>query len=197
MARAIQNGEAESGVTVIRMTPKIDAGGILSIARTPIGPDETAGELEDRLAVLGAPFVADAIAALANGQVELLPQDRTKVTKAPKLRKDDGFIDWTKPAQAVHNLVRAMQPWPAAQTTWRPRQSATAAPARLIVLKTALADGNGSPGQVLESDLGRLIVAAGEGAVELVQVQVPGKKPVSARDFLHGYRLSPGDRIGD
>jgi methionyl-tRNA formyltransferase len=197
VARAIQNGEAESGVTVIRMTPKIDAGGILSIARTPIGPDETAGELEDRLAVLGAPFVADAIAALANGQVELLPQDRTKVTKAPKLRKDDGFIDWTKPAQAVHNLVRAMQPWPAAQTTWRPRQSATAAPARLIVLKTALADGNGSPGQVLESDLGRLIVAAGEGAVELVQVQVPGKKPVSARDFLHGYRLSPGDRIGD
>ena len=119
VARAIQNGETASGVTVIRMTPKIDAGGIVSIARTPIGPDETAGELEFRLARLGAPLVVEAIAALDAGSITILPQDRLKVTKAPKLRKEDGLIDWQKPAQAIHDLVRAMQPWPVAQTTWQ------------------------------------------------------------------------------
>ncbi len=112
VARAIENGETESGVTVIRMTPKIDAGGIVSIARIAIGPDETAGELEDRLAQLGAPLIAEAIAALSSGGVTILPQDRSKVTKAPKLRKEDGLIDWQKQARAIHNLVRAMQPWP-------------------------------------------------------------------------------------
>ena len=116
VARAIQNGETESGVTVIRMTPKIDAGGIVSIARTPIGPDETAGELEDRLAQLGAPLIAEAIAALAAGSVTILPQDRSKVTKAPKLRKEDGLIDWRKPAQAIHDLVARCNPGP-----WRKR----------------------------------------------------------------------------
>ena len=96
VARAIQNGETETGVTVIRMTPQIDAGGIVSIARTPIDPDETAGELEARLAQLGAPLIAEAIAALAAGAVTILPQDRSKVTKAPKLRKEDGLIDWSQ-----------------------------------------------------------------------------------------------------
>ena len=112
VARAIQNGDAETGVTVIRMTPRIDAGGIIAIARTEIGPDETAGELEERLARLGAPLVAQSIAALAAGPVPILPQDKAKVTRAPKLRKEDGLIDWSRPARAVHDLVRAMQPWP-------------------------------------------------------------------------------------
>ena len=125
MARAIQNGETETGVTVIRMTPRIDAGGIIAIARTQIGPDETAGELEDRLARLGAPLVAKSIAALAAGPVPILPQDRSKVTRAPKLRKEDGLIDWSRPAGVVHDLVRAMQPWPVASTTWRPRVDET------------------------------------------------------------------------
>ena len=105
VARAIQNGETETGVTVIRMTPKIDAGGMIAFARTPIGPDETAGELEDRLAALGAPLVARSIIEVASGTAEVIPQDRSKVTKAPKLRKEDGLIDWSLPAQAIHNLV--------------------------------------------------------------------------------------------
>jgi methionyl-tRNA formyltransferase len=196
VARAIQNGEAESGVTVIRMTPKIDAGGMISIARTMIGPDETAGELEDRLARLGAPLIVEAIAALADGNVSILPQERSKVTKAPKLRKEDGLIDWQKPAQAVHDLVRAMQPWPVAQTSWRPESSAPKEPTRLIVHKTSVVDGHGTPGEVIEVAGDRLIVAAGGGAVALLVIQLPGKKPFSAAEFLRGHRIQPGDHLG-
>ncbi len=121
VARAIQNGETSTGVTVIRMTPQIDAGGIIAIAQTFIDPDETAGELEARLARLGASLVARTLAELAEGPVPILPQDRAKVTKAPKLRKEDGQIDWSRSAQSIHNLVRAMQPWPVASTTLHPR----------------------------------------------------------------------------
>ena len=197
VARAIQNGETESGVTVIRMTPKIDAGGIVSIAQTPIGPDETACDLEVRLARLGAPLVAEAIAALAAGSVMSLPQDRSKVTKAPKLRKEDGLIDWQKPAQAIHDLVRAMQPWPVAQTTWQAvSSSAPSEPGRLIVHKTRVVDGQGKPGEVIEAAADRLVVAAGERAISLVVVQLPGKKPFTAAEFLRGHRIQPGDQLG-
>ena len=196
VARAIQNGETESGVTVIRMTPKIDAGGIVSIVRAPIGPDETAGELEDRLALLGAPLIAEAIAALASGSITIVPQDRSKVTKAPKLRKEDGLIDWQKPAHVIHDLVRAMQPWPVAQTSWQPGSSAPNEAVRLIVHKTAVVDGHGKPGEVIEASGDRLVVAAGSGALALMVVQLPGKKPFTAAEFLRGRRIQPGEQFG-
>jgi len=193
VARAIQHGEAESGVTVIRMTPRIDAGGMIAIARTPIDPDETAGDLEDRLAQLGAPLVTQTIAALEAGTAQVLPQDKSRVTKAPKLRKEDGLIDWSKPAQGVHNLVRAMQPWPIAYTFWqRPDRD----PLRVIVHKTALVDGQGPAGTVLEATGGTLVVAAAEGAIRLVTVQIEGKKPMPAGDFLRGYHVLPGEKMG-
>ncbi|HEV3120395.1 MAG TPA: methionyl-tRNA formyltransferase, partial [Isosphaeraceae bacterium] len=112
VARAIQRGERETGVTVIRMTPRVDAGGMIAFGQTSILPDETAGELEARLAQLGAPLVVDAIAAVLAGTAQVLPQDPAKVTRAAKLRKEDGHIDWSKRNTTVHNLVRAMQPWP-------------------------------------------------------------------------------------
>ena len=121
VARAIQNGETETGVTVILMTPRIDAGGMIAIARTPIGPDETAGELEDRLARLGAPLIPQVVAALTEGRGDILASRQNESDQAPKLRKEDGVIDWSRPASTVHNLVRAMQPWPVASTTWHPR----------------------------------------------------------------------------
>jgi methionyl-tRNA formyltransferase len=167
------------------MTPKIDAGGMMSFARTPIDPDETADELEDRLAQLGAPLVAEAIASLAAGTAKILPQDRSKVTKAPKLSKEDGRIDWTRSNVEVHNLVRAMQPWPVASTYWlRP-----VGPMRLIVHQTKPETGEGAPGQVLEALGDRLIVAAGSGAVQLLRVQLEGKKPCPVDDFLRGHQL--------
>jgi methionyl-tRNA formyltransferase len=193
VARAIQNGETETGVTVIRMTPRIDAGGMIAFARTPIGPDETAGELEDRLAALGAPLVALSIASLVAGTARIIPQDRTKVTKAPKLKKEDGLIDWFRPAQSIHNLVRAMQPWPAASTTWISRDPTSKGPLRLIVHQTQPSEGRGSPGKVLEAHADHLTVAAGVAAVRLMVVQVPGKKTMAAADFLRGHRVRPGD----
>jgi methionyl-tRNA formyltransferase len=196
VARAIQNGESETGVTVIRMTPQIDAGGIISIARTPIDPDETAGELEQRLAQMGAPLIAEAIAALAAGTVTILPQDRSKVTKAPKLRKEDGLIDWSRPAESVHNLVRAMQPWPVAYTTWRPRSTASTEAVRWIVHKTQVAQGQGEPGEVIEAAGDRMVVAAGKGAVALLIIQLAGRKPFAAAEFLRGQRVQVGERLG-
>ncbi len=196
VARAIQNGETETGVTVIRMTPQIDAGGMIAIARTDIGPDETSGEVEERLARLGAPLVVEAVARLAAGPVSILPQDRAKVTKAPKLRKEDGVIDWSRPAKAIHDLVRAMQPWPVASTTWNARGPNQKGPVRLIVHATAIGAGQGTPGEVLEARDDRLIVAAGDGAVALKIVQIAGKKPQSATEFLRGRRVEPGDRMG-
>jgi len=196
VARAIQHGDTETGVTVIRMTPRIDAGGIVALVRTAIGPDETAGELEDRLARLGAPLVAQTLAALALGTIEIVPQDKANVTRAPKLRKEDGLIDWSMPAQAIHNLVRAMQPWPVAQTTWQTRNPALRPSLRLIVHKTQVAQGQGSPGEVIEAAGDRLIVAAGEAAVALRIIQLPGKKPISAAEFLRGHGVQPGDLMG-
>jgi len=196
VARAIQNGERETGVTVIRMTPRIDAGGIVSIARTEIGADETAGELEERLARMGAPLVVDAISALSEGRAKPLPQDKTLVSRAPKLCKEDGKMDWTRPAQSVHNLVRAMQPWPMAYTFWHTREVGKE-PLRLIVYKSAPVEGQGPPGIVLVAESDRLIVAAGSGAVQLLTVQIAGKKAMPVAGFLRGHHVLPGDRMGE
>jgi methionyl-tRNA formyltransferase len=202
VARAIQNGETETGVTVIRMTPRIDAGGMIAVARTAIGPDETAGELEERLARLGAPLIVEAIGRLIDGTASVIPQDRSLVTKAPKLTKDDGVISWSLPARAIHDLVRAMQPWPQAVTSWAVAGEPPKAPARLIVQRTSVAEDvpaqaedQAAPGLVLEATGGRLAVATGRGILRLERVQVPGKKPMSAADFLLGNRVRPGDRM--
>ncbi len=195
VARAIQNGETQTGVSVIRMTPRIDAGGIVAIGTTTIGPNETAGELEDRLARLGAPLIGQVADTLALGAVSALPQEKAKVTKAPKLRKDDGLIDWTRPALSIHNLVRAMQPWPAASTSWQP-PSQTKPALRMIVHRTEIAAGEGAPGEIIEAAGDRLVVAGGEGAVALLSIQIPGKKQSTPADFLRGHRLTPGEFLG-
>jgi methionyl-tRNA formyltransferase len=168
---------------------------MLAFARTAIGPEETAGELEDRLAALGAPLVAQSIAELAQGTARIIPQERAKVTKAPKLRKEDGLIDWTLPAQAIHNLVRAMQPWPLASTTWTSRDSTSKGPLRLILHKTQPVETHThtAPGTVLEAQAHQLVVAAGDGALRIDLLQVPGKKPMPAAEFLRGHRVRPGD----
>jgi methionyl-tRNA formyltransferase len=198
VARAIERGETETGVTVILMNPRVDAGGMVHVATTPIELDETAGELEDRLAALGAPLVARTVAELESGTARVLPQERSKVTKAPKLRKDDGLIDWSKPALAVHNLVRAMQPWPIAHSYLRRTYQPDDPPLRLIVHRTEpleIETGR-TAGEVVEALGDRFVVAAGRGAVRLVTVQIAGRKPMPAADFLRGHPVLSGDRFG-
>jgi methionyl-tRNA formyltransferase len=189
VARAIERGETESGVTVIQMTPRIDAGGMLKVARTPIDPDETAGELEDRIAVLGAPLVVETLGDLRDGRAAVIPQDRRKVTKAPKLRKDDGLINWSRPAVAIHNLVRAMQPWPGAYSHLPNPRGPEQEPFRVMIHRTRpIATDSGQPhGSVLEARDDRLVVATGLGALQLLLIQVPGKKSMPASEFVKGH----------
>lgn len=196
VARAIQRGETESGVTVIQMTPRIDAGGMIAVARTAIEPDESAGELETRLAELGAPLIPDSIRAITSGKAQAIPQEKDQVTRAPKLRKEDGRIDWSRPAAEIHNLIRAMRPWPLATTHWLPSE-ASRSPTRLIIHLARPANGQGPSGQVLDAGPDRLVIASGEGAIELLQVQAPGKRPMPIADFLRGHRIPPGDQFGE
>jgi methionyl-tRNA formyltransferase len=196
VARAIQAGDSETGVTVIQMSPRVDAGGMIAFARTPIGPNETSAELEARLADLGAPLIADVVDRLAAGTVEILSQDPTQATRAPKLRKEEGLINWCLPARSIHNLVRAMQPWPTCSTTWHPAAD-WRSPARLIVHAAEPVEGPaGEPGRVATAFGEDLVVACGEGALRLLTVQMPGKKAVPAADLLRGYPMAPGDQLG-
>ena len=161
---AIYNGETETGVTVIHMTPQIDAGPCIAQAATPIGPDETAVELEARLAELGGWLVRRAIDAVAEGRLEALPQDPALASKAPRLKKTDGAIDWRRPALALKNQVRAMEPWPRTYTFWHRSHGRTL---RLILGPLDVETSRHSPsairpGTVLEAHGDRLVIAAGE-----------------------------------
>jgi methionyl-tRNA formyltransferase len=194
VARAIQHGETETGVTVIQMSPRIDAGGMLAAASTRIDPNETAGELEARLANLGAPLMLAVLQDVLAGRALSLPQDRTRVSRAPKLTKQDGLIDWNQSAPQIHNLVRAMQPWPTAATTWH--AAAGGPDLRMLVHKSQPVAGVGEAGVPLSLDpsLG-LVVAAGTGAVRLLEIQLVGKKKMSDEAFLRGHRLDPACRF--
>lgn len=203
VARAIQNGETETGVTVIRMSPRVDAGGMVAFASTAIGPDETAGALEERLAVMGAPLVVESIGAIVAERAVVIPQDRSKVTKAPKLSKADGTIDWSLSSQQIHDLVRAMQPWPTAQTYWIPTRDMNwfptgdnRPPKRVIIHRTRPVSESGEAGTVIESS-GRLVVGTGDGAIEIVEIQAVGGKRMPIADFLRGQRIHVGDRFGE
>lgn len=194
---AIYHGESETGVTVIHMTPKVDAGPCIAQARTPIGPDETAVDVERRLSEIGAWLVRRAIDSIEAGQMEVLPQNPALASKAPRLKKSDGWIDWSRPAAAIKNQVRALEPWPKCFTCWlRPG----ARPLRLIVgpVEVLPADSHppAPPGTVLAVEPKRIIVMAGEGAVGLTALQPAGKKMLPAEVFLNGYRVRPGERFG-
>jgi methionyl-tRNA formyltransferase len=193
---AIYHGETETGVSVIHMTPRVDAGPCIAQARTPIHPDETAVELEQRLSEIGAWLVRRAIDAVEAGRLEVLPQDPALATKAPRLKKSHGAVDWARPAAAIKNQVRAMEPWPRAYTFWHRPQGAAM---RLIlgpVSVVELGDSGGPPGTVLEAEGERLLVAAGAGAVALQAVQPAGKRLMDVAEFLRGYPVRPGERFG-
>lgn len=191
---AVINGDAESGVTVIHMTPALDAGPILAQERMAIDPEETAGELEDRLALLGAPLTRQVVDQLDSGDVAEIPQDDSQRSRAPRLAKTDGLVDWTQPAAAIKSLVRGTQPWPRAFTFW---QNEKHEPVRLSLDKVATLDrGNAAPpGTIIEADK-QFIVAAGDAAVEVLELQAAGKKRMSAADWLRGAAVEVGDRLG-
>ena len=189
---AVLNGDAESGITIIQLEPKLDAGPMLGVVRTPIGPHETTGDLEARLADLAAPLTLQAIDQIAAGQTQPVLQDPAHVTRAGKLTKADGQIPWHKTAVEVERHVRGMQPWPMAFTTLHLEGRA---PLRLIVQRVKVNEtgSTGKPGHITEVASDRCMIQCGSGTVELVQVQPDGKRPMPVTDFLRGYRVQVGD----
>ena len=178
---AVLDGKAESGVTAMYLCREMDAGDIIEISRTPIGPNETAGELLDRLAVLGADLLSKTMGRMAEGDVERTPQDAGKATYAPMLDKTMCPIDWTKTAQQVHNQVRGLHPWPVA--------TAELAGTKFKIHATVVTEGSGTPGQILELTKTGLKVACGEGAVEIRSLQAEGGKRMNAPDYFRGHPL--------
>jgi methionyl-tRNA formyltransferase len=192
---AILHGDSETGNTVIQMTPGLDAGPCLAQERTPIDPDEDAAMLEARLSQLGAELVLRVVDELASGTAKPVEQNAGEASKAPRLTKEQGAIDWSRSANEIKNLVRAVQPWPRAYTFWHRGEGA---PMRLSIDRVQLADcstESATPGQMLDTT-GRLLVATGDGALEILAVQAAGKRAMSAADFLRGTRVNVGDRLG-
>lgn len=191
---AIYDGERESGVTVIHMTPRVDAGPCIAQARLPIEPDETAPDLEARMAEAGGWLIRRTIDALEAGHLEALPQNPALASKAPRLKKTDGLIDWSRPALAIKNQVRALEPWPKTYTYW---QRGSGAPVRLILGPLYVVESNSSepPGTVLEAHDGRLVIQAGQGGVGISSVQPAGKRMFPVAEFLRGYPIRVGQRL--
>jgi len=178
---AVLDGLEETGVTAQHMALKMDAGDVIDVAKTPIGPDETAGELLDRLAVLGADLLSKTMKRFENETVTGTPQDETKVSFAPMLDKAMCPIDWNKTAQQVHNHVRGLHPWPVA--------TAELGGTKFKIHATAIVEGSGKPGQILGLSKTGLIVACGEGAVEIRSLQAEGGKRMAVPDYFRGHPL--------
>lgn len=198
VAHAILNGETETGVTIIRMSAGLDAGDMLARAAIPIG-DDTAGELEAKLAPLGARLAVETIQRMKAGPITGEKQDPRLVTKAPKLTKEMGLIDWTKPAEQVCRQVRAMQPWPTAYT-YLHRQGKP--PMRCIITRCGRpgicpsGPNHPAPGtwSKMNSHFGAF--TGKNGFVEILELQPAGKKRMTAEEFLRGHPLQGGDRFG-
>ena len=186
--RAVMAGDRETGVAVMRMEEGLDTGPVAMAERMAIAPEMNAGELHDRLMVLGADLMVRALAALSRGALSFTPQPEEGVTYAHKLKNEDARIDWSKPAQAVHDHIRGLSPFPGAYFT----ADFGKGPERVKVLRAALAPGSGEPGTLLDADAA---IACGEGAVRLIQVQRAGKAPLAADEFLRGVRLGSGARF--
>lgn len=189
--RAIMAGDPETGVEVMRMEAGLDTGPVYMAEKLAIGQDMTAGELHDRLSVLGADLMVRALAALPRGGLVPTPQAEEGVTYARKIDKAETRIDWALPAREVHDHVRGLSPFPGA---WCEMEIAGRSE-RVKVLRTALDEGaKVEPGTLLTAG-DELLVACGSGAVRLVQLQRAGKKPMPAAEFQRGAQLSPGARL--
>jgi methionyl-tRNA formyltransferase len=187
--RAIMAGDAETGVTVMRMEAGLDTGPMAMNESVPITLDMTAGELHDRLARLGADLMGRALGVLERGALTLTPQPGAGVTYAAKIDRVETRIDWRAPRSQVHDHIRGLSPFPGA---WF-ELPVDGKPVRVKVLRTIKGEGAGEPGTLLDD---RLTIACGEGAVRILELQRAGGRPLTAEDFLRGATLKPGTRLG-
>jgi methionyl-tRNA formyltransferase len=182
--RAVMAGDAETGVCIMRMEAGLDTGPVLLREAVPIGPEDTTGTLHDRLAALGARLVVEALARL--DRLAPKPQPEDGATYAAKIDKSEAQLDWTRPAAEIDRQIRGLSPFPGAWTTIRGE--------RVKLLASRLTGGQGAPGTVLDEALG---VACGTGAVQLTRLQRAGREAQGTEEFLRGFPVEPGERLGD
>ena len=187
--RAVMAGDRESGVTIMRVVRELDAGPMLDVATRPIADDETSAEVEPALASLGAARLVSVVDRLAEGPIPEQPQPAEGVTYAERVTRADSPIDWSRPAKALHDQVRGLHPWPLATTALGGQ--------RLIVVRSAAAPEGpeAAPGTVVEAAGDRLVIAAGRGALRLLEVKPEGRRVMTAREFLAGHPIRVGARL--
>jgi len=186
---AVINGDRETGITTMLMDKGLDTGDMLMTTKEVIADDDTAGSLHDRLAHRGGELLIRTLEAFADGTIRRSPQDHTRATYAPLLKKSDGLIDWKKPAARIEPFVRGMCPWPGAFTFWKNM--------RLKIFKSEVAamPAAAAPGTVLDGDSERLIVATGNGALRILEIQGASGTRLPVAEFLRGCRIAPGDSL--
>jgi len=184
---AVARGETVTGVTIMKMDVGMDTGPMLLVREMPIDGEDTARTLYDKLSLLGAEALAEALEKLHAGTLEETPQDDALATYAPMLKKEHGEIDWSRPAAEVRNLIRGMTPWPSATALHEGKA--------LKILSATVREGHGEPGEVLEAGRDGMVVACGEGALALGLVQPEGGRAMPSTDYARGRRVKKGDRL--
>ena len=182
--RAVMAGETETGVTTFFLERKVDTGNMIMQRSMLIGAADTAGEVHDRMMVLGAEAVLETVQRIIKGDVQTFQQDDSQATSAPKIFKEDCEIDWSQPASVVHNHIRGLSPYPGAWTTHND--------VLLKVYKSEPVAESGVSGCVLDAS-GKLVIACGQGAIEVLDIQQQGRRRMPAKAFLLGYELEAGD----
>ena len=190
--RAIEAGDAETGVSIMQMEAGLDTGPVLAEAHTPIHETDTAQTLHDRLAELGAETLVAALERLARGDITAAVQDAAGACYAKKLRKEEAWLDWTQAASRLHRKIRAFNPWPVAATRWRGKNLRLW---EVGPLKTH--GGSRAPGTIVQADATGIRVQTGDGVLTLTRLQAEGGKILAAGDFLNGHKLAAGDRLDD
>jgi methionyl-tRNA formyltransferase len=187
--RAVLNGDTETGVTIMRIVKELDAGPMFAQVAVSIGESATSAEVERSLAAVGGRLLVDVVDRMAEGSAAEVPQDDTRATWAPKITREEGLVDWSRPATAIHNQVRGLTPWPHA---WTHLEGL-----RLILTSTAVEPEGGAAraGEVLEAAADRLRVRAGEGVIRILGLQPEGRRAMTAREFLAGRPILPGTTL--
>jgi methionyl-tRNA formyltransferase len=189
---AIANGDAETGVTIMKMDAGLDTGPILSQRRTPIFPEDNSQTLHDRLARIGAELLVETIPDFVAGKISPQAQPATGVSHAPKIKKEDGRVDWNKPALEIWNRLRAFTPWPGA-FTFLPDQPK---PQLLKIWSAEIIEQSGRAGEILSADKSGIVVACGRNALRILELQREGGRRMSAAEFLAGHTLEAGRQFG-
>lgn len=192
IARAIEAGDTETGITIMQMEAGLDTGPMLMQSRVPIADNDTAATLHDRLALLGGELLVQTLAALQQGRCHAQPQDHARACYAAKLTKQESRVDWQQPARVLHRKIRALNPAPVASTAW---QGETLRIWEVGPLDP-IAPTREPAGTVIDAGRAGIRVATGDGVLTLTRVQAPGGNAVSAAEFVNGRRLKPGDRFG-